>query len=88
MPDGYVKLVCDDCGGKLLVSDDWMPRFCICSQERLGDAEMVRIAEAFESMAPDTVPILDRGIEIKAVKEEVLRCESCGALYERASNDK
>jgi hypothetical protein len=82
MPEGYTKLTCDDCGGKLVMVDNWMPRYCISTAERLQGAEMDRLIDTLEHCAGNAI-VLDKGIEITSVRPETLSCESCGALYER-----
>ena len=79
MPSGYVKLVCDDCGGKLVAAG--MPEFCISVPGRLHPEQIEAIQEALAE--PTAIPILEEGIQIQSMVTTLV-CESCGAVYEKS----
>lgn len=88
MPEGYSKLTCEDCGGKLVLLNDWVPE-CWLSVERASVETLERMSDFLQARDRDKPVILEGDVEIKTIAEHyrrTLRCDSCGALYERIVN--
>ena len=91
MTKDWVALECDKCGGKLQLAG--MPfAFTVTCPHELTEHEVARIHYMFEQMAehprPEVPLVVSGGIEIARYDDPLgglLRCESCGMLYERRS---
>lgn len=88
MPEGYIKLTCEDCGGKLVLINAWVPECWLEIDGYATSAAIERMSQMLHDRDKDKPLVLERDVDIKTIAKHyrhTLHCENCGALYERAA---